>query len=126
MRALVPIGRALFALIFIVGVFGSFTSASIEAASAHGVPVATLVVPVAGLLALVGGISVLLGYRARFGAFLLVVFLVPVTLVMHRFWGLDDPQLAQLQRVMFLKNLSMIGAALLVMYHGAGPVSLDS
>ena len=126
MRALVPVGRALFALIFIVSVFGSFTSASIEAAAAHGVPLATLVVPAAGLLALVGGISVLLGYRARFGAFLLVVFLVPVTLVMHRFWGLDDPQLAQLQRVMFMKNLSMIGTALLVMYHGAGPVSLDS
>ena len=126
MRALVPVGRALYALIFIVSVFGHFSSATIEHAAAHGVPVATVLVPAAGLLALVGGVSVLLGYRARFGAFLLVLFLVPVTLVMHRFWGIADPQLAEIQRIMFLKNLSMIGGALLLMYHGPGPVSLDS
>jgi len=126
MRALVPIGRALYALIFIVGVFGHFSSATIQHAAAHGVPLATLLVPAAGLLALVGGVSVLLGYRARFGAFLLVLFLVPVTLVMHRFWGIDDPQLAEMQRIMFFKNLSLIGGALLLMYHGPGPVSLDS
>jgi putative oxidoreductase len=126
MRALVPVGRALYALIFIVSVFGHFSSATIEHAAAHGVPVATVLVPAAGLLALVGGVSVLLGHRARFGAFLLVVFLVPVTLVMHRFWGIADPQLAEIQRIMFLKNLSMIGGALLLMYNGPGPVSLDS
>jgi len=126
MRALVPIGRALYALIFIVSVFGHFSSATIQHAAAHGVPLATLLVPAAGLLALVGGVSVLLGYRARFCAFLLVLFLVPVTLVMHRFWGIDDPQLAEMQRIMFFKNLSLIGGALLLMYHGPGPVSLDS
>ncbi len=126
MRALVPIGRALYALIFIVSVFGHFSSATIQHAAAHGVPFATVLVPAAGLVALVGGVSVLLGYRARFGAFLLLLFLVPVTLVMHRFWGIDDPQLAELQRNMFLKNVSMIGAALLLMYSGPGPVSLDS
>jgi putative oxidoreductase len=126
MRALVPVGRALYALIFIVSVFGHFSSATIEHAAAHGVPLATVLVPAAGLLALVGGVSVLLGYRARFGAFLLVVFLVPVTLVMHRFWGIADPQLAEIQRIMFLKNISLIGGALLLMYNGPGPVSLDS
>src|ERR1051325_1504474 len=88
MRAMVPIGRALYALIFIASVFSHFSSAAIAHASAHGVPLATIAVPLAGLIALVGGVSVMLGYRARFGAFLLLVFLVPVTLVMHKFWGL--------------------------------------
>jgi len=125
MRALVPIGRALFALIFIASVFGNFSSGAIAAAGANGVPLARIVVPLSGIVALLGGVSVLLGYRARFGAFLLVVFLVPVTLVMHRFWGVADPQMAALQRVSFLKNLSMLGGALLIMYFGAGPVSLD-
>ncbi len=126
MRALVPIGRALFSLIFITSVFGHFSRAGIDSAAAHGVPLAQVMVPLSGILALAGGLSVLLGYRARFGAFLLVLFLVPVTLVMHRFWGLPDPQLAMLQRVMFLKNLSMIGGALVFMYYGSGPVSLDN
>ena len=125
MRAIVPIGRALFSLIFIASVFGHFSSAEIDAASAHGVPLATIAVPAAGLLALAGGLSVLLGYRARFGAFLLLLFLVPVTLVMHRFWGISDPQMAMMQKVNFMKNLSLIGTTLLVMYYGPGPISLD-
>src|ERR1051325_10247160 len=126
MRAMVPIGRALYALIFIDSVFSHFSSAAIAHASAHGVPLATIAVPLAGLLALVGGVSVMLGYRARFGALLLLVFLVPVTLIMHKFWGLADPQVAMMQRVHVMKNLSLIGGCLILMHFGSGPYSLDS
>ena len=77
-------------------------------------------------MAFVGGVSLLLGYRARFGALLIVLFLIPVTLVMHKFWGIPDPQMALMQKVNFMKNLSLIGAALVFMYNGSGPVSLDS
>lgn len=126
MRYLVPIGRALFSLIFITTVFSHFSGATIDAASSHGVPFATLLVPLSGILAAVGGLSVLLGYRARFGALLIVLFLVPVTLVMHKFWGVSDPQLAMMQKVNFMKNLSLIGAALMIVHNGSGPVSLDS
>jgi putative oxidoreductase len=125
MRAIVPLGRVLFALIFVASVVGHFSSAEISEAAAHGVPLATLLVPLAGLIALVGGVSVMLGYRARFGALLLLVFLVPVTLVMHKFWGLADPQMAMLQKISFMKNTSLAGACLLLMYHGSGPYSLD-
>lgn len=126
MRMLVPVGRVLFALIFITSLFGHFSGAAIDMAAAHGVPLATIVVPLSGILALLGGLSVAIGYRARFGALLILLFLVPVTLVMHKFWGIDDPQVAALQKAMFMKNVSMAGAALLVMFHGAGPCSLDS
>lgn len=123
---MVPVGRVLFALIFVTSVFGLFSSAGIAEAAAHGVPLATILVPLSGLIALVGGVSVMLGYRARFGALLLLVFLVPVTLVMHKFWGLPDPQIAMLQKVNFMKNTSLIGACLLIMHYGSGPYSLDS
>ena len=126
MRAIVPVSRALFSLIFIAGVVGHFSSGEIAQAAAHGVPFATILVPLSGILALVGGVSILLGYRARFGAFLLLLFLVPVTLVMHKFWGIADPQMAMMQKIHFLKNTSLIGACLLVMYYGSGPYSLDS
>ncbi len=125
MRAIVPVGRVLFSLIFVASVVGHFSSAEISEAAAHGVPLATILVPLAGLIALVGGVSVMLGYRARFGALLLLVFLVPVTLIMHKFWGLPDPQMAMLQKINFMKNTSRIGACLLLMYHGSGPYSLD-
>ena len=126
MRALVPVGRVLFALIFVASVFGHFSGTEISEAAAHGVPLATIVVPLAGVMALVGAVSVMLGYRARFGAFLLLVFLVPVTIVMHKFWGIADPQMAMLQKIHFMKNTSLIGTCLLFMYHGSGPYSLDS
>jgi putative oxidoreductase len=123
---MVPVGRALFALIFVASVVGDFSSATIAEASAHGVPLAAILVPLAGVIALVGGVSVMLGYRARFGALLLVVFLVPVTLFMHRFWGVPDPQAAMMQQIHFMKNVSLIGACLLIMHFGSGPYSLDS
>jgi putative oxidoreductase len=126
MRALVPLGRVLFAAIFVASFVGHFSSAQIDAAAAHGVPLATVVVPLAGVLALLGGVSVMLGYRARFGALLLLLFLVPVTLVMHRFWGIADPELAMMEKVNFLKNASLSGTCLLLIFYGSGPYSLDS
>ena len=125
MRELVPIGRILFSLIFIASVFNHFSSSTIAAAAAHGVPLASIMVPAAGILAFLGGVSVLLGYRARFGAFLLLVFLVPVTLVMHNFWTIHDPMQAMVQKANFMKNLSLMGGALMLMYYGSGPASLD-
>src|SRR6266571_642780 len=102
-RYLVVIGRALFSLIFIVAAFGHFSSGTIGYAAAQGVPLAGLVVPVSGIIALSGGLSILLGYRAKLGAWLLVLFLVPVTLSMHAFWAVPDPMMAQIQQAMFMK-----------------------
>jgi putative oxidoreductase len=78
------------------------------------------------MLALFGGLSVLLGYKAKAGALLLVVFLVPVTLWMHRFWDVADAQMAQAQMINFMKNVAMTGAALYIAYFGAGPLSVDA
>ena len=73
-----------------------------------------------------GGLSILFGYKAKIGAWMLVLFLVPVTFMMHRFWGVSDPQAAQMQMIMFMKNISILGGALLITQFGAGPVSFDA
>jgi len=126
MRYLVLAGRLLYSAMFITGSPGHFTQQYVGYAAQQGVPAAGLLVPLSGLIALVGGLSVLLGYRAKIGAWLLVVFLVPVTLAMHNFWAVHDPMAAQIQLAMFMKNLSMLGAALLISYFGAGPLSFDA
>jgi putative oxidoreductase len=125
MPVLFPIGRVLFALIFITAAPGHFTSERIQHAAALGVPLANLLVPASGVLALVGGFSVALGYKARWGAWALVAFLLPVTLMMHGFWKLTDPIEIHVQQAMFAKNLSMLGAALLITQFGAGRLSFD-
>ena len=124
-RALVPLARACYSIIFISAAPAHFSRPAIEYAAAQGVPLPAVLVPASGVLALVGGLSVLLGYRARVGAWMLVAFLLPVTLVMHQFWGIPDPQMAGVQKAMFLKNLSMLGGALMIAYFGSGPASLS-
>jgi putative oxidoreductase len=116
----------LFALIFIVAAFGHFSSGEVAYAEHAGVPLARIAVPGSGVLSLIGGLSILLGYRARIGAWIVVVFLIPVTLMMHNFWAMSDPMMVQMQQAMFLKNVSMLGGALLLAYFGAGPFSLDA
>jgi hypothetical protein len=46
----------------------------------------------------------------------LLVFLVPITFAMHPFWNIGDPLMHHVQQAMFVKNLSMMGATLLLIY----------
>lgn len=125
MRYLVPIGRLLFAAIFILGSLGHFSAKDVAYAAAQGVPMANVLVPLSGVMALLGGVSILLGFQTKIGAWLIIAFLVPVTLMMHNFWAVKDPAMAQIQQIMFLKNTSMLGGAIIIAYFGAGPCSVD-
>jgi len=119
-------GRQLFSIIFILSSASHFKPPTIESAAHHGVPLADLLVPLSGIVALVGGLSVLLGYRTRLGAWLLTLFLIPVTLVMHNFWAAADTTAFQVERALFLRNVALLGGALLIGYFGGGPLSLDA
>src|SRR5213594_5255401 len=125
MRSLVPIARLLLVALFLMSAPNHFKAQTIAYAEQQGVPLARILVPLSGVLALVGGILVLIGWHARAGAWLLVAFLVPVTLAMHAFWRVPDPMMRQIQMAFFMKNLAMLGGALLIAYWGAGPVSVD-
>jgi putative oxidoreductase len=124
--AVVIWGRFLFALIFLMAGANHFNKQTIGYAASQGVPLAAIAVPLSGVLAIAGGLSILLGYRAKLGAWLSVLFLVPVSLMMHKFWTVTDPMMAQIQMVLFMKNVSMFGGALLISQFGAGPFSLDA
>lgn len=120
------IGRILFSLIFIISAFGHFQAATISLAASKGVPFATLLVPLSGILVFTGALSILTGYWTKWGAWLIVLFLIPVTFTMHAFWADTDPMMKQMNMVMFLKNLSLIGGAILLSYFGAGELSVDA
>jgi putative oxidoreductase len=129
MKYIPLIGRTLFSLIFICsGIMGHMIGLSGTAAYAasKGLPMPTVLVLVSGIIALLGGVSILLGYKAKLGALLIVVFLVPVTFIMHSFWTETDPMASQIGMAMFMKNIALIGGALLIAYFGSGPVSIDS
>jgi len=119
-------GRILFALIFLMSGPGHFSAATIGFAASKGVPMASFLVPFSGIIEIIGGLSILFGYKAKWGALLLIVFLIPVTFTLHAFWNVTDPMMRQMDMAAFMKNISMLGAALMISYFGAGPVSIDN
>ena len=94
MRYVVLLGRIFYSSIFIMANLFHFSGQAVAHAAAEGVPMAGVLVPLSGIIGLVGGFSILLGYKAKWGAWLLVLFLVPITLMMHKFWAVADPQAA--------------------------------
>jgi putative oxidoreductase len=125
MSYVVLLGRILFSAIFIIAGPGHFSANTISYGVSKGVPLASIAVPLSGFIAMAGGLSILLGFKAKYGAWLIVLFLVPVTIMMHNFWAIPNPAQAQMQQVMFMKNLSMLGGALLLAHFGSGPLSVD-
>ncbi len=121
MRYTVLGGRILFSTIFILASAGHFQQQTVDFATWRGVPLAGVLVPLSGVMALMGGLSILVCFQARLGAWVLVAFLIPVTLVMHNFWGVADSAAQQIERAIFMKNLTMLGGALLITYFGACP-----
>ena len=71
-----------------------------------------------------GGILLIIGYQARWVALAFFVWLIPVTLIFHKFWGIDAAQ-AQNQMIHFLKNVSIMGGMLVLFAFGPGAYSLD-
>jgi putative oxidoreductase len=122
----VLVARILFALIFVMAGPNHFASGTIAYAASQGVPLASIAVPFSGLLAILGGLSIILGFRAKIGAWLIVLFLIGITPTMHKFWTVSDPMMHQMQMIMFMKNLAMLGGALLITQFGSGPLSLDN
>ncbi len=78
------------------------------------------------ILLILGGTLILTGYRTTFGATLLLLYFVPVTLIIHQFWALPEdwqkispfisnPEaFLRLQGILFTKNLAIIGGLLYV------------
>lgn len=117
-------GRLALGAIFVVSGLGKLTAwrGMVAFAGSKGIPEVLLAIATA--LELFGGVSVVLGFRARFGALALLIFLVPVTLVFHNFWAVP-PEQHQMQMVNFMKNLSIGGGLLIVLGRGAGAYGID-
>ena len=76
------------------------------------------------LLEVIGGLTVLFGYKAKQGAVLLMIFLIPTTYLFHNFWDLSGKE-ASMQLIMFLKNTAIFGGLLLLFAGGSGRCSID-
>lgn len=111
------LGRVLFALIFINSGIGHLRNSQAMAgyAKSKKVPAAGASVVISGLMILIGGLGVILGFYADLSALLLALFLIPTAFLMHNFWTVTDPMAKMSETVNFFKDLSLAGAALIIM-----------
>jgi putative oxidoreductase len=129
MRAILNvIGRLLLVGIFLMSAIGNKIpnyGTTVEYMASEGVPFPGLMLAGAILFLIAGSISILFGYKARIGALLLLIFLVLATYWFHDFWTFEEAQPRQQQMIQFMKNLSMMGAMLIILARGAGDPSFS-
>lgn len=122
------LGRVMIATIFLMSAVGNkipkFNDVAAYMAS-EGVPQPQIALAGAILFLIVGSLSVIAGFQVRFGAGLLLVFLVLATYYFHDFWNMEGQE-QQMQMIQALKNLSLMGTMLFLMANGAGGMSVDS
>jgi len=115
------LGRVLLAGIFLISGFGKITNfqGTKEYMAHYGMPFPDCFLVGAIFLEIVGAFSILLGYKSKWGAIFLIIFLIPATIIFHA--NLSD----QTQMIMFMKNVSILGGLLLIISSESDSISLD-
>ena len=120
------VARILVALMFVLAGLGKLAGLEGTAGyiASQGLPAPMVLAFASGLLEVVAGLALALGWQARIAAGALAAFTLLATLIFHAFWSVPADQ-AFMQQLLFMKNLSIVGALLFIVSVGAGPASLD-
>ncbi|MEW6613282.1 MAG: DoxX family protein [Pseudomonadota bacterium] len=120
------LGRILLVLLFLLSGYNKVAGFSQTAGymASKSLPMIEVLLVLSILVELGGALMILLGWRARWGALALFLWMIPVTFIFHNFWAVDPAQM-QNQMNHFMKNLAIMGGLLYVMAYGSGPYSID-
>jgi len=120
------VGRILLSLVFLVAGYRKLMAVAGSAGylAKLGFPMPDVMVWVAIAIELGAGILLVLGWKARWAAWLLALFTLIAAFAAHRFWEVDPAQYAN-QMNHFLKNLAIVGGLMLVAAVGPGALSVD-
>lgn len=122
------LGRMLFAALFIpagVNKIIGFSSVAGYMAS-KGLPMVDVLLVLTIIIELGGGLMILLGWHARLAALTIALFLIPVTVVFHGYWNIEDAQQMMNEQRIFMKNMAIIGGLLCMTGLGSGKFSLKA
>ncbi|HSS71345.1 MAG TPA: DoxX family protein [Casimicrobiaceae bacterium] len=120
------VGRILLSILFIISGFEKISGFEGTAASiaGHGLPFSQVLAAGAIVIELGGGLAVLAGWKTRWVALALIVFMIVITPIFHNFWSAPPAQ-AMNQQINFMKNVSILGGIFLLLAFGPGRYSLD-
>jgi len=115
-------GRLLLVAIFLMSALGSkipHFNATVKTMNAEGVPLPAVALASAIAFLLIGSVLVVLGWKTRLGAALLLLFLALATFFFHDFWNFSGDAVNE-QQIQFGKNLAIAGGLVLLIAHGPG------
>ena len=99
---------------------GKITAYTATAGYMASVGVPGAVLPLVIATEVLGSLAIILGWKTRVVSILMAGFTLLTAALFHNNFG------DQVQMIMFLKNVSIAGAFLLLTVHGAGPISIDN
>ena len=120
------LGRILLASIFLIsgiGKIGGFAGTAGYMGS-KGLPMVEVLLAITIIIEIGAALMLILGWKAKIGAALLFLWMIPVTFLFHNFWAMP-PADQQMQTIMFMKNMGLMGGMLYIMAFGSGPMSID-
>ncbi|QDU78928.1 Inner membrane protein YqjF [Polystyrenella longa] len=123
------LGRIMISTIFLMSAVGNKIPNFNNVAGymeSEGVPIPQVMLAGAILFLSAGSLSLIVGFKARCGASLLLVFLVLATYFFHDFWTIEEAAAKQQQMIQFMKNLALMGTMVFIIANGPGPMSLDN
>ena len=124
---LILIGRILLAWVFVGSAYGALLnfSGSVGYFRSLNLPVPYLFTMLTVALEVLLSVGLILGIATRYCAILTFLFVLSATAIAHRYWEYPagSQQIGQYNH--FLKNISIMGGALLILATGGGRFSLD-
>ncbi|MEJ5988364.1 DoxX family protein [Ramlibacter sp. PS3R-8] len=120
------LGRVLIALLFIPSGWGKIAGFSglVGYIASKGVPLPEVCAVIAIAVELGLGILLLVGFKTRWVALLMAIFIIVITFIFHNYWAVEAAQVMA-QKMNFYKNLAIAGGVLAFAAFGAGAYSVD-
>jgi len=125
--ALALLGRLLIAYMFVPSGWGKLMGFSgvVGYIASKGVPLPEVCAAIAIAAELGLGLLVLVGWRARWAALGMAIFVAVITPIFHNYWAVPEAQV-MMQKLNFTKNLAIVGGLLAFAAFGAGRFSIDA
>jgi putative oxidoreductase len=93
--------------------------------TSKGIPFVYFFLAGAIFLQIVGSLLLLTGYKARLGAWMLIIFIIPASIIFHDFWNLEGSQRLT-EQIMFMKDLATLGGLFAFAAFGPGNFRLGN
>lgn len=122
------LGRLLMGVYFIMPAISKIndfegTSAYMEQ---HNVPMISVLLVVTIIIQLAAGVALIIGFRAKYAAFLLAGLTLVISVFMHNFWVMEEGLARAHELQNFFKNMGIVAGLLIVVGIGTGKFSVDN